>query len=329
MRVLAGDVGGTTTRLAVIDARGATYTPLAVRAFSSPQQDSLEEVARGVLAELETSCDAACFGVPGPVFDGRCRTTNLPWLVDGGELAKRLLIPRVALLNDLEATAWGIAVLAPTDLAVLDAGDPEPAGNAALIAAGTGLGEAGLVRHGAVLRPFSCEGGHSDFAPHDELGFALLRHLQRQFDHVSWERILSGPGLVRIYEFLCEYRRARKPEWLAESMRDRDPAAVISTAALAGRCPVCSEALDLFVGYYGAAAGNLALTMMATGGLYVGGGIAPKILERLRGPRFIDAFRRKGRMQPLIERMPVKVILNPDTALLGAARYAATHAMGG
>jgi glucokinase len=233
----------------------------------------------------------------------------------------------VWLLNDLEANAYGIATLAPEDFLTLNEGAPQAEGNAAVIAAGTGLGEAGLYWDGRRHRPFASEGGHASFAPSNTLQVELLRYLLTHFTHVSWERVLSGPGLHTIYTFLRDTGRGIEPAWLSEEIHTGDPAAAISGAALEDRCALCMQALDLFVALYGAEAGNLALKVMATGGVFVGGGIAPKIIEKLKDATFMQAFTAKGRLQPLLETIPVHVILNDQTALYGAARYAALRAV--
>ena len=317
--ILAGDVGGTKTNLAVFDAR---LRPVLSGTFSSSERGGLGEIVREFVADAGRGFDRACFGVAGPVIDGRSRITNLPWVVDAKALAAELGIAAVWLLNDLEATAYGIAALKEEELVVLSAGAPGARGNAAIIAAGTGLGEAGMYWDGSGHRPFACEGGHGDFSPRDDLEIELLRYLRARMVRVGWERILSGPGLHRIYEFLRDTGRGEEPAWLVERLRVEDPTAAISGAALEGTSPLCSKALDLFVSLYGAEAGNLALKVMATGGVYVGGGIAPRILERLRGPLFMDAFTAKEPMRDLVASIPVRVILNDRCALLGAARYA-------
>jgi glucokinase len=339
--ILAGDIGGTKTRLALFRPQAGRLRSVAEETFASgtfPDLDSMVVAflsARGLLSSGRPSAsvsrsahrgedvERACFGVAGPVVSGRSLTTNLPWVVDARRLSTDLGIPAVDLINDLEANAYGIAALEAHDFAVLSAGAPGASGNAAIIAAGTGLGEAGLFWDGRRHRPFACEGGHASFAPGDDLQGQLLAHLGRSYDHVSWERVLSGPGLLAVYRFLRDTGRGEEPPWLAEEMRREDPGAVITRAALQGRSVLCAEALDLFVSLYGAEAGNLALKMMAVGGLYLGGGIAPKILDRLKGKGFVEAFLAKGRMRPLLERMPVRVILNDRAALLGAARRAA------
>ena len=234
--------------------------------------------------------------------------------------------PSVDLVNDLEANAHGISVLAPEDFSVLHPGAADASGNRALISAGTGLGEAGLLADDAGYRPYPSEGGHCDFAPQNETESHLLLHLMGRFGHVSYERVLSGPGLYNIYQFFRDTGRAEEPAWLAEEIRQRDPSAVISENALKGSCELCVKTMDQFVSLYGAEAGNLALKTMATGGLFIGGGIAPKILPKLKEPGFLKAFTAKGRVSSLLEAIPVRVILNDKTALLGAARLAALFA---
>jgi glucokinase len=268
----------------------------------------------------------ACFGVAGPVMRGRAEVTNLPWTVDAREAAAALRLGEVWLINDLEATAYGIAALPASDFVVLHAGAPGATGNAAVIAAGTGLGEAGLLWDGARHRPFACEGGHATFAPTDDVQVRLLQYLLKRYAHVSWERVLSGPGLLSIYEFFRDAGAGEEPTWLRESLREGDPAAVISRAALEGRSPLCARALDLFVALYGAEAGNLALKVLATGGVFLAGGIALKILPKLQEPTFREAFVAKGRARALLEAIPVRVIVNDKAALLGTARYAALRA---
>jgi glucokinase len=323
MTVLAADVGATKTRIALVEPGESFLRVEAERLYRSADYEGLDGLALAFLAEEEAAVDAAAFGLPGPVVGDRVRTTNLPWQVSGRGLARTLGIERLSLLNDLEATAYGIGELEPGDVEVIAAGEPGAGGNAALIAPGTGLGEAGLFWDGGRHRPFATEGGHCDFAPADDVDFALREHLADRYGHVSWEKVLSGPGLVNIHEFLRGYRDSGVPDWLEQAMARKDPAAAIAGAAEARTCPVCSEAMDRFVRYFGAEAGNLALKCMATRGLFVGGGIAPRIAGRLLEPDFLEAFRAKGRMRELMERMPVKLIRNDRAALLGAARRAA------
>jgi len=318
--VLAGDVGGTKTLLAVFDT--AAMTIVRETTLPSRELESLESAVEAfLLGAPRIKVDGGCTGVAGPVMDGRCVATNLPWVVDERHLAAAAGAP-VKLINDLEATAHGVLTLPADKFLVLQAGTPEPEGNVALIAAGTGLGQALVVRDGQGYRVVPSEGGHASFAPADELQVDLLRSLRVEFGHVSWERLLSGPGLANIYHFLQARLGHAAPDWLRARLQREDPGAVIGEVALAGRDPVCVEALDLFVSIYGAQAGNLALETLALGGLVVGGGIAPKIKTKLADGRFMAAFRAKGRMEPLLASMSVKAALEPRAGLLGAAHVA-------
>jgi glucokinase len=304
--ILAGDIGGTNTRLALFDGDGGG--PEQLTTYESAAHGGLDEIVAEFLTAHPADLASACLGIAGPVEDGRCAATNLAWTVDAAVLADRLDIPAVRLINDLEANGYGIAALGPDDFDVLNAGDPEARGNAAVISAGTGLGEAGMYWDGERHRPFACEGGHVDFAPRSPIELGLHEYLMKRFEHASYERACSGMGLANIYRYLGG------PE--------TDPAE-ISEAALNGSDERAVTALDVMVSIYGAAAGNLALKMMALGGIYIGGGIAPKILPKLRDGAFMRSFVDKGRFAPLLERVPVRVILNDKTALLGAARCGA------
>lgn len=319
--ILAGDIGGTHTRLALFE-EGGTLAPERSETFPSREHASLAAIVRSFLAGSAGRPDRACFGVAGAVRAGRAEVTNLPWKLDATALAAELSIGRVALLNDLEAAGWAVEVLAPADLAVLQVGEPDPAGGGAVVAAGTGLGEAGLVFDGRRRRPFASEGGHSDFAPRGETETELWRHLAARFGHVSWERVVSGPGLVNVFAFLRDTGRGEEPAWLAEEMRVGDPAAAVARAALEGRSSLATRALEIFASAYGAAAGNAALQFAAGAGVWIAGGIAPRILPALRAPGFLEAFRDKGRFRPWLEKVPVRVVLDDRAALLGAARYA-------
>jgi glucokinase len=321
--ILAGDIGGTHTRLAFFEERGGRLRTAVEGTFPSREYASLEAVLKKFVITHPLPITCASFGIAGPVQNGRCDATNIPWVVDSSLVAHEVGLKRVGLINDLEANAWGIAVLEAGDFVVLNPGASDASGNAAIISAGTGLGEAALYWDGKNHRPFATEGGHSDFAPRNRLEVELLEYLLRQFQRVSFERVVSGPGLLNIYRFLRDSGRGEEPPWLAEQMRDEDPGAVISQAALNGKSELCIQTLDLFVSVYGAEAGNLALKVMATSGVFLGGGIAPKIIQKLMEPAFLNAFRAKGRMKPLLQAMPVRVILNEKTALLGAARFAA------
>jgi glucokinase len=324
--ILAGDIGGTNTRLAFFALEDGRLKSVVEQTYPSRGHATLEEIVADFRDRNRLEVRQACFGIAGPVRFGRVRATNLPWMVDSSELARALKLARVELINDLEANAYGLAALGPHDFAVLREGANEAIGNAAIIAAGTGLGEAGLYWDGERHQPFACEGGHADFAPANELQIDLLNYLIARYQRVSWERVLSGPGLVNIYSFLRDTGRGEEPRWLAEALSADNPAAVISAAAIDGRSQLCMQALDLFCTFYGAEAGNLALKMMALGGIFLGGGIAPKIMPKLRGPAFINAFVAKGRLRPLLEDIPVRVVLNDRAALLGAARCASLRA---
>jgi glucokinase len=322
--ILAGDIGGTHTRLAFLEGTAERLQPVQTEVFSSPEFSGLTEIARKFLGEHPQAVEAACFGLPGAVVNGRVETTNLPWVVDTRQMASDLGVSSITLINDLFANAHGIALLEDSDFVVLNPGVPSGAGNRALISAGTGLGEAGLYGDGrGGYHPFPSEGGHSDFAPRTDLEIDLLRYLMGRFEHVSYERVLSGPGLHNIYQFLRETGRGEEPAWLADQIAQGDPSAAISKSALEGTSAICVQALDVFVSVYGAETGNLALKMLATGGMYVGGGIAPKIIRKLSSTTFMKAFTAKGRSSGLLKDVPVRVITNDKTALLGAGRVAA------
>jgi glucokinase len=268
--------------------------------------------------------DSACFGIAGPVVDNKVKTPNLPWIVDKAELSGALKLDSVHLLNDLEAAAYGIFTLGQDEFFTLNEGVARSSGNKALIAAGTGLGQAILHDDGRHFRPLASEGGHADFAARNELEIELLRYLLSRYSHVSYERVVSGPGLLNIYQFLKEARGVQEPGWLAERLAAAaDLSAEISQAALAQEADICVQALDLFVSAYGAEAGNLALRAKSLRGMYVGGGIAPKILPKLKDGTFMRAFGDKGRYAELLSSVPVQVILIDQTALRGAAYYAA------
>lgn len=320
--ILAGDIGGTNARLALLEPRAGRFTVVALETYASGEHGGLKELLLAFRERHGQRLEAAAFGVAGPVTEGRVATTNLPWVVDAAELARVLGLREVVLMNDLEALAWSVDLLAPEGLAELQAGRPDPRGNRAVIAAGTGLGEVALARVGDRIAVLASEGGHADFAPRTEIEIALLRWLVARHGRASWERVLSGPGLHEVYLFLRERGHGEEPAWLAEELRAGDPAAAISRAALQGRSGVCAEALDLFVSVYGAEAGNLALRSLAAGGVYLGGGIAPRILPWLERPPFLAAFLAKGRLRPLLEDTPVRVILDDRAGLTGAARRA-------
>jgi glucokinase len=319
--LLCGDIGGTKTTLALIR-RERPCSPVRAERYASQEAAGLEELLAKFLGSAPPALEAACFGIAGPVLAGRVETTNLPWCVDAEVLGRRLGSIPVFLLNDLEALAYGVTVLAEDAVAVLRPGRPVPGGALVVIAAGTGLGEAGLVWNGERPLAIPSEGGHADFAPRSEREIALLRYLLGRWDHVSWERVVSGPGLVNIFDFLRDVEGQAMPAALAAAFEAGDDAAAITQAALAGTAPIASAALDLFIELYGAEAGNLALKFKATGGVYLGGGIAPRIVPQLRAGAFARAFLAKGRFADLLAEVPVRVILDVDTALHGAARHA-------
>jgi glucokinase len=320
--ILAGDIGGTHARLAFFQSKNGHLTPVAEGVFPSRDHSGLDEIVGQFVAKQSLRPDVACFGVAGPVRNGKVETSNLPWTVEASRLAGELHLPSTMLINDLEANAWGIASLGDQDQVALNRVKGMPVGNQGVISAGTGLGEAGLFWNGHGYEIFASEGGHCDFAPRTELEIELLRYLVARFGHVSFERIVSGPGLVNVYNFLRDTHRGEEPQWLTDELAQGDQAATISRAAVAGKSVLAENALDLWISIYGAEAGNLALKLMATGGVFLGGGIAPKIVSKLSGPLFMQAFVSKGRLQALLESIPVKVITNDKIALFGAARYA-------
>ena len=322
--ILAGDIGGTKINLAGFEVAAGRLKAKVSDTFPSRDYSRLEDVVRLFLAGHRLKVEHACFGIPGPVKQGRSLLTNLGWTIDAQEVARGLGLGQVWLLNDLQANAYGVAALSPEDFVSLNDGNPDADGNQAIIAAGTGLGEGGMVRNGGRQIAIASEGGHADFAPRTDLDMELFHYLRAQFGQVVWEHVLSGPGQFNIYKFLRDTKRGEEPAWLAaELRRDEPPPAVITRAALAGKCRLCEQALDMFVTYYGAEAANLALKFMAAGGVFVGGGIAPKIIGKLKDGTFLKAFIGAGRMKSFLETVPVRVILNEKTALLGAARFAA------
>lgn len=324
--ILVGDIGGTNTRLAVFEAQDNHLQLVIHDTFPSRTHANLDEIVQHFVHTHQVRAALACFGVAGPVRHGRCEATNLPWVVDAHHLAQVVGLDTVWLINDLEAQAYGTAVIDSKDFVILNEGIPGAQSNAAVIAAGTGLGEAGLYWDGTQHWPFATEGGHGSFSPTNDLEVELLRYLLTRFTHVSWERLLSGPGLHNIYTFLRDTGHSEEPGWLHERLQHQDPPAIISSLALQKQADICVQALDLFVTLYGAEAGNVALKLMATGGIFVGGGIAPKIVEKLTDGAFMQAFRAKGRMQALLETIPVRVIRNDQAALFGAAHCATLRA---
>ena len=322
MIVLAGDIGGTKSDLALFETTPAG--PRMVRDATLPSRDfaSLElAIERFLDAGPKPRIDAVCLGVAGPVIDGRCQATNLPWVIDERLLTQAIPAPRVKLLNDLEVAAHGVLGLPEHDLRTLQAGQPRR-GNLVLIAAGTGLGEALIVRDGERRVVIPSEGGHGDLAARNELEDDLLRYLRKEFGRVSYERVLSGAGLVNVYRFLRDTGWAKESPAVAARMQKENPSAIVSELGLARGDALCDKALDVFVSVYGAEAGNLALKVMAVGGVLVSGGIAPRIIERMAAGGFVAAFRDKGRLAALMDSLPIHVSLNPRAPLFGAAHVA-------
>ena len=318
---MAGDVGGTNTRLGLFEVTRGRLRPLSEKTYPSKHYKALENILLDFLREQRLIA-AACFGVAGPVTEEVIVATNLPWWIDIQSLQKVLSLKKVEVINDLVANAYGVSVLKKGDFEILNAGRPRK-GNQALISAGTGLGEAILFWDGKQYVPSPSEGGHAEFGPRNHLEMELFNYLSERFDHVSYERVLSGEGLYHLYQFLKDSRRfGPEVSWLSEKMKGEDPAEVISETARLKKSRLCVKALDLLVSIYGAAAGNLALQVMAVGGVYIGGGIAPKIIWKLKDGTFMKAFKDKGRLSRIVAQIPVRVILNERTALLGAASRA-------
>ncbi len=323
--ILGGDIGGTKTVLGLFADTGSGLRLVEERVYASQEHGEFEEILSTFLnAQAEPYVQAACFGVAGPVIDGACAATNLPWHISEMGLAEALRTPKVKLVNDLAAMAYGVLFLDDGEFAILNTGASQKRqGHIAVIAAGTGLGEAFLYWDGQRHYPIGTEGGHSTFAPNSEREIELLNFLRAKYGgHVSFERVLSGPGLYHIYEFLRETAAEPEPEWLAEQCRTGDPSAAISEAGLSGKDAVCATTLEMFASIYGAEAGNLALKVLATGGVVLGGGIAPKILPVLQNGSFMRGYAEKGRFSQLLGRNEVRVALNPRTPLIGAAHLA-------
>jgi glucokinase len=319
--IFAGDVGGTHTRLALLEVQNGDLRVREAMTFPSPSAASLEVLIDPFLLDHPGKLEAACIGIAGPVKEGRAVVTNLPWTVDAPQLARHLSLPEVGLINDVEANAWAVSALSPGDFTILNSGTAVPESTAAVIAAGTGLGQAGLCWSGGEHLPIPSEGGHVDFAPRNRLEIELLEYLQQKLGkRVSYERVLSGPGLLNIYSFLRDTGRGEEPDWLAKKLTAANAPAEISAAA--SQCTLADMAMELFVSIYGAAAGNVALQFMATAGVFIGGGIAPRIISRLKEKTFLEAYLDKGRLTPVVSAIPVRVIMNDMAALLGAARCA-------
>jgi glucokinase len=334
--ILAGDVGGTKVHLALYSFAGGKLKGIRDQKFPAHEFASLDDVAKKFLAanaggdSSQAQGDpivAACFGCPGPVRNGRLKLTNLPWSLDAHDLAKSLGIEHIFLINDLEANGYGVPELAAESIVTLHEGDAAGVGHRGLIAAGTGLGQALLIWDGKAHRPIPSEGGHCDFAARNDREIALLEYLRKTLNgRVSWERVVSGLGIQNIYAFLRDVEKMEEPEWLRDRMKAEDPNAAIGQCADDGSSPLCYETMQMFASAYGAETGNIALKVLALGGMYLGGGIAPKALKTLNGGGFMQAYLDKGRLSPVLESIPVRVILDDTCALLGAAAFAEARA---
>jgi len=334
--ILAGDVGGTKVHLALYNFVGGKLSPVRDQKFPAPEFGCLDDVVNAFLSpensgqqDVREQIVACCFGVPGPVRDGRLKLTNLPWTLDARDLQKSLNIQHIFLINDLEANGYGIPELAQDKIVTLHSGDASSVGHRGLIAAGTGLGECLLIWDPILRRhlPIPSEGGHGDFAARNETEIALLQYLRRVLHgRVSTERVVSGLGIQNVYAFLRDDQKMEEPAWLRERMNVEDANAVIGACADDGSSEICVRTIEIVTAAYGAEAGNLALKLLALGGVYLGGGIAPKILKFLSGGGFMNAFLDKGRLSPMLQTIPVRVILDDTCALLGAAAYAEARA---
>jgi len=320
--ILAGEIGATRTRLAAFETEGNRLQCVVEKNYVSQLRDGLSGILVDFIKTEGIPVHSACLGVAGPVRAGRSKISNLPWVIDAREVAMQLKLNSVGLLNDLEAYAYGIDGLESKDFITLGEGVDQAEGNRAVISAKTGLGMAGLYWDGFRHHPFACEGGHADFAPRNELQTELLVYLQKKYGRISCERILSGPGIKNIYDFLRDTNKADEPEWLRTQISVApDPPALISRFALEGKAAICDQTLSIFVSVFGAQTGNCALNFMSTGGIFIGGSIAAKIVPRMKDPVFLESFLDKGRMGTILKDMPVKIVINDDCGMIGAARY--------
>lgn len=320
--ILAGDIGGTKTNLALFEFKDGCLHLIRENSYKTKNYRSLLEIINNFDVTENTQIDSACFGVAGPVTNGKVYGTNFPWEIDVGKLVSALNLETVFLINDMLANAYGLAVLKEKDLYPLKYGS-KIKGNAVIISPGTGLGEAGLFWDGVAYHPFATEGGHCDFSPRNELDIEVWKYFKQKYGHVSWERLLSGKGIRDIYQLLRNISREKETDAFKLKMENGDPAAVITKTALEGMDAICEETLDLFVRFLAIESAQLALKFKATGGVYIGGGILPKILKGINNEVFTDNFMQSGRMNSLLQMVPVNVIINEKTALLGAAYYAA------
>jgi glucokinase len=320
--ILAGEIGATRTRLAAFESEGNKLTTVVEKTYMSQQESSLPNIITNFVKTEGIPAHSACFGVAGPVRGKTSKISNLAWTINADELAALLKLKSVGLINDLEAYAYGIDGLESKDFITLSEGAEDPVGNRAVISARTGLGVAGLYWDGFRHHPFACEGGHSSFAPGNELEIELLQYLHKKHGRVSCERVLSGPGVKSIYDFLRDTRKEQEPDWLKDQLASApDAPALISRLALEKKAAICERTLAIFVGVYGSQTGDCALMFMSTGGIFIGGSIAAKILPLMQGPVFMQSFLAKGRMESLLKDIPVKIVLNDNSGMLGAARH--------
>lgn len=320
--ILTGEIGATRTRLAAFDKEGSRLQLVVEKTYLSQEHSSLAELIAAFIKAEGIAVHQACFGVAGPVRHGRSKISNLPWEIDSRDLAKQLRLDAVGMINDLEAYAYGIDGLDSKDFVTLNEGSEDAEGNRAVISARTGLGVAGLYWDGFRHHPFGCEGGHSDFAPRNVLEMELLAYLQKKYGRISYERLLSGPGIKNIYDFLRDTQKAEEPQWLKDQIGAApDPPALISQLAAEGKAAICDQTMTIFVSIYGAETGNVALNFMSTGGIFIGGSVAAKNVSRMKDPVFMQSFLDKGRMESLLKDMPVTIVLNDDSGIIGAARY--------
>lgn len=320
--ILAADVGGTKTNLALFKIKEGKLTTLSEKKYATKDYSSFLEIVNSFYDDQSISIDSICLGVAGPVIEGKVQGTNFPWQIDSKEISKELQIGSVSIINDMEANAYGLTALCEKDFEVINKGY-HLAGNAVIISPGTGLGEVGLYWDGTHYHPYASEGGHCDFSPRNTLDIALWRYMHQKYNHVSWERILSGPGIYDIYQFLIQYRKRTIPDWIKQRISTENPAAVITNIAMKDKDPICKETFDLFIRFLATESAQLALKMKATGGIFIGGGIVPKIVMGIDRTMFNKSFIQSGRLNELLKMVPVQVILNEKTPLLGAAYYGA------
>ncbi len=320
--ILAGEIGATHTRLAAFEKEGSRLHLVVEKTYVSQEHSDLSNIIAAFIKAEGIAVHSACFGVAGPVRRGRSKISNLPWVIDSRDLAKQLKLDSVGMINDLEAYAYGIDGLDSKDFVTLNKGSEDAEGNRAVISARTGLGVAGLYWDGFRHHPFACEGGHSDFAPRNALEMELLAYLQKKYGRISYERLLSGPGIKNIYDFLRDARKAEEPQWLKDQVAAaKDAPALISQLAQEGKAAICDQTLTIFVSIYGAETGNCALNFLSTGGIFIGGSVAAKNVSKMKDPIFMESFLEKGRMVDLLKEIPVTIVLNDDSGIIGAARY--------